>query len=69
MSASLDASFLDGIKEDLCKTPVVAIRGELWSEYFALKLSDGGFAGDQSTCLNNNIYREHGELYTPDITW
>ena len=25
---------------------------------------NGGFEGDQSTCLNKNIYREHGELYS-----
>ena len=26
---SLDASFLDGIKEDLCRTCLVSVRGEL----------------------------------------
>ena len=68
MSASLDASFLDGIKEDLCKTPVVAIRGELWSEYFALKLNDGGFE-ETNPHVETTISTENMASSIPALTW
>lgn len=72
MSASLDASFLDGIKEDqTAATPVEQLFfGEVVIRilYFALKIQkDGGFEGDQSTCLNNKYLQRTWRVIFPHL--